>query len=259
MLKRFVFLMIAAFVLGTVANAEVTDKQFSDLMTKYLASESGQQTLGKTMEDYFRKRQAEMQKQQADEQRKRQEKEVDDQFKNPVKIEIGKSPVKGPANAKVTIIEFSDFQCPYCKRGKDTIDQVLAVYPQDVKLAFKHLPLDFHPQALPAAKATFAAQQQGKFWEMHDALFANQSRLGEGEKFYVETAQGLGLNIDKFKSDMNSEAATKQIEADKALAKEHGIQGTPGFFVGGVAVKGAYPIDHFKMIIDRHLGKAAKG
>jgi protein-disulfide isomerase len=252
-------LLLGALMLGLFhkASAQLNEKQFEEMMGKYLATDAGQQALGKTMEDYFRKRQEEMKKQQQDMAQKRQEEEkvqFEEQFKKPVKIDIGSSPVKGPADAKVAVIEFSDFQCPFCKKGKDTMEELLKAYPKDVKVVFKHMPLDFHPNAMPAAKASWAAQQQGKFWEFYAVMFDNQSRLGEGEAFYLETAKNLGLNIDKFKKDMASEGATKQIEEDKKLAQANGIQGTPGFFVGGVAVRGAYPIDHFKMIVDRHLG-----
>ena len=241
---------IGAFALTSFsATAEIDPKQFSDAMQKYLATDDGQQTLGKTVEDFFKKKQQEMMKKQQE----AQQQEVEDQFKNPVKIEAGNSPAKGPASAKITIIEFSDFQCPFCKRGMDAMDEIVKAYPNDVKVAFKHLPLPFHKEAMPSAKASMAAHRQGKFWQMHDALFKNQDKLGAS--FYTETAKSLGLNMEQFQKDMASPEIEAEIKADQALAAKHGIQGTPGFFVGGVAVKGAYPVDHFKMIIDRLLGK----
>ncbi len=250
--KSLFRLALVALLSGTVCSAsfaQVSEQQFSDLMNKYLASPQGKQTLGKTVEDYFQKRQEEMLK----ERENKEKQEFEDQFKNPVKIDIGSSPVKGNANAKVTIIEFSDFQCPYCKKGYETMEKVLELYPNDVKVAFKNLPLDFHKEATPAAKAALAAGKQGKFWEYHAELFKNQAKLGAA--YYPELAKTLGLNVDKFKQDMASSEIDNQVKADAALAGQHGIQGTPGFFVNGVAVKGAYPVDHFKMIIDRQLGK----
>ena len=113
----------------------------------------------------------------------------------------------------------------------------------------------FHKQAKPAAAAALAAGEQGKFWEMHDALFNNQRSLSP--TFYEEQAEKLGLDVDKFKKDMESEAIQKQIDEDVKLAGKHGISGTPGFFVNGVAVKGAYPLDHFKKIVDRWLKQGA--
>lgn len=247
---------LAAFGICGVVSAEApkagANKAFEDSMQKYLASDDGQQAVGKAVEEYFKKRQSEARKQQ-DQQASAA---MEAQFANPVKIDVGSSPVHGPENAKVTIIEFSDFQCPYCKRGYDTMKEIAAAYPKDVKIAFKNLPLPFHPHAKPAAQAALAAGKQGKFWEFHDALFENQAALGD--KLYEETAAKLGLDVAKWKADMASAEVAKQIEDDMAVGAKNGIQGTPGFFVNGVAVKGAYPASHFKMIIDRWLsGKAA--
>ncbi len=240
----------ALLLLGAgVAVAETPDKAFEAQMEKYLNSDVGQSMVGKAMENYVKKRQEDARKKQ-DEMAKAQ---LEEQFKKPVSIDIGKSPVKGPENAKITIIEFSDFQCPFCTKGTTTMNDLMKANPNDVKVVFKHLPLPFHPEAMPSAKASYAAQQQGKFWEMHDALFANQSSLGA--ELYEATAKKLGLDMDKFKKDMESPAAEAAVKADMAVAEKNGIQGTPGFFVNGVAVKGAYPQTHFQMIIDRLLGK----
>jgi protein-disulfide isomerase len=249
MVNRVVALGTILLLGAGVASAEVSDKAFETQMEKYLNSEAGQNMVGKAMENYVKKRQEDARKKQ-DEMAKAQ---LEEQFKNPVSVDIGKSPVKGPANAKITIVEFSDFQCPFCTKGNSTMSDLMKANPNDIKLVFKHLPLPFHPEAMPAAKASYAAQQQGKFWEMHDALFENQKSLGAD--FYEATAKKLGLDMDKFKKDMNSEAAEAAVKADMAIAEKNGIQGTPGFFVNGVAVKGAYPQSHFQMIIDRILKK----
>jgi protein-disulfide isomerase len=232
---------------ASVASAEISDQDFANSIEKYLKTDSGMEKIGSAMERYFQRRQQEAMKKQEEQQKA----EVEEQFKNPSKIDVGGSPVKGPANAKVTIVEFSDFQCPYCKRGFETMEAVAKAYPKDVKIAFKHFPLPFHKEAEPAARAAWAAQQQGKFWEFHEALFNNQDKLGA--EFYIQAATDLKLNVEKFKTDMASEAAAKQVKADTEIGQKNGIQGTPGFFVNGVAVKGAYPVDHFKGIIDRWL------
>jgi protein-disulfide isomerase len=229
------------------ANADIQDQDFEKAMEKYLQSEKGQEKVANALETFFKKKQVQQAKAQEDAVKA----ELENSFKNPVKIDAGNSPVKGPASAKITIIEFSDFQCPYCSKGRETMEALLKAYPNDVKVVFKNLPLPFHPEALPAAKAALAAGKQGKFWEMHDSLFLNQGKLGAD--FYLAEAKKLGLNVDKFKADMASKEIEDQINAETKLAAEHGIQGTPGFFVNGVPVKGAYPIEHFKSIIDRHL------
>jgi protein-disulfide isomerase len=237
----------AGLVAAVPVNAEISEKDFSASIEKYLQSDAGVAKIGSALERYFQKKQQDSAKQQEDQAKA----DLEEQFKSPVKIDIGKSPVKGPANAKVTIVEFSDFQCPYCKRGRDVMDEMLKAYPNDVKVTFKHFPLGFHKEAEPSARASWAAQQQGKFWEYHDILFNNQDKLGAD--FYLATARELKLDENKFKADMNSEAAAKQVKEDNEVGAKNGIQGTPGFFVNGVAVKGAYPAEHFKGIIDRWL------
>lgn len=251
-MMKIKFLSIALLLCGLTvaappAMADISDKDFSSAIDKYLQSDSGMEKLGTAMERYFQKRQQEAMKKQEDQQKA----ELEDQFKNPAKIDLTGSPVKGPANAKVTIVEFSDFQCPYCRRGYETMEQLAKAYPNDVKIVFKHFPLPFHNEAEPASKAAWAAQQQGKFWEYHEELFKNQDKLGS--EYYIELATSLKLDIEKFKKDMASEAAAKQIKADSEIGQKNGIQGTPGFFVNGVAVKGAYPPEHFKGIIERWL------
>lgn len=231
--------------------AEIPEAEFAKAFEKFVGTDKGQEAIGTAAKKYFQKLQEENLKQM----QAKQDSEMEEQFKNPVKIDVGDAPTKGPATAKVTVIEFSDFQCPYCKRGADTTAQIAKAYPNDVKIAFKHLPLPFHDQAMPAARASWAAQKQGKFWEYHDELFTNQANLGD--EFYAKTAEKLGLKMDKFKADMASEESKKAVEADAELAKQHGISGTPGFFVNGVAVKGAYPFEHFKKIIDRWISGPA--
>lgn len=229
---------------GVKSNAELQTR-----IREYINSEDGRNEIGRAVEKYFQKKQEDARA--AEEQREQEE--LEEQFKNPVKIDVGDSPATGPSDAKVTIVEFSDFQCPYCSRGKATMDEILKAYPNDVRLVFKHLPLGFHEMAKPCALATMAAANQGKFWEMHDAFFENQGSLSE--EFIVATAEKLGLDMNKFNADRASEGLSKKLEDDIKLARENGISGTPGFFVNGVAVKGAYPFEHFKKIIDRWLEK----
>ena len=254
-LLRFFVLGLACSMLGGVSSAYAADLDqaaFDKAMETYLSKDANIEKVGNSLQAHFMKKRAEQEKaQQQDE-----AKAIEDQFKNPVKIDIGGAPVKGPANAKVTIIEFSDFQCPFCKRGMDTMDEVLKAYPKDVKVAFKHLPLPFHPEAKPAARATIAAQRQGKFWEMHDLLFNNQQSLSA--EYYPKAAQQLGLDMAKFNKDFADPAVEKIVDADMELANSHGIRGTPGFFVNGVQVRGAQPFPVFKEIIDRWLKEGDK-
>ncbi|MCB9030619.1 MAG: thioredoxin domain-containing protein [Deltaproteobacteria bacterium] len=242
--------LIASSMALTDAKAEISQTDLSKALDQYLQTDQGQEAIGKAAQSYFKNLQAKAQKERAE----KEAAALEDQFKNPVNIEVAGSPVKGKSDAKITIIEFSDFECPFCSRGMSTMEEVMKAYPNDVKVVFKNLPLPFHKNAEPAAKAALAAGKQGKFWEMHDKLFANQKSLSDA--FYEKTAKEIGLDVAKFKKDLSDPAIQKQIDEDKELAKQHGISGTPGFFVNGVAVKGAYPFDHFKQIIDRWLAKS---
>ena len=144
---------------------------------------------------------------------------------------------KGGANAKVTIVEFSDFQCPFCSRVVPTLHQIEKEYGDKVKVVFRHNPLPFHGDAPLAAEAAVAAQAQGKFWEMHDKLFANQQAIKRPdlEKYAGE----IGLDVGKFKAALDSGAGKAQIEADKKVAAQVGANGTPNFYIDGRNVVGA--------------------
>lgn len=181
----------------------------------------------------------------------------DEEFKNPLKPVIDESRAMfGSKNAKVTIVEYTDFECPYCARGSQTIKQVLAMYPNDVRVLVKHLPLDFHPKALPAAKYYEALRIQSKDMALkfHNEVFENQENLKSiGEDFMKSLAKKLGANMQQLSKNLSDRKIQQIIDADVEEAKKFGISGTPGFIINGVSLKGAYPADEFKKIIDRHL------
>ena len=248
--KRIVSIIASSLIFAVPVFAE-NSEEFSKSMDAYLQNDQNVEKIFSAVERVHRKKQEDMRKSMEEEQASK----LEEQFKNPVKIEVGQAPLKGPANAKVTIVEFSDFQCPFCKRGASIVEDVLKAYPNEVKLYFKHLPLSFHENAKPAAIASLAAHKQGKFWEMHDKLFQNQSNLSE--QSIQQYAKEIGLNMDKFQSDIKDEAIAKQVDADTELGQSLGVQGTPGFFVNGVLLSGAQPLPKFKEVIDRWL--ATKG
>ncbi len=189
----------------------------------------------------------------------REEKGRDEEFANPLKPDVPADRlIFGKPTAAVTIVEYSDFECPYCSRGYQTMKQVLAEYPNDVKIVFKHLPLDFHPKALPAAKMfeAIALQDPKKAEKFHDTIFQNQEKLKEkGPAYMNQVAKSLGLDMKKLEKDAESPAILAKIQADVDEAKKFGISGTPGFIINGVSLRGAYPFPEFKKIIDRHLAK----
>jgi protein-disulfide isomerase len=167
-------------------------------------------------------------------------------------LSVGDSPVKGPKDAPVTIYEFSDFECPYCKKAHSTLQPILDEYEGKVKVVYKNYPLPFHKNAKGAAKAALAAQEQGKFWEMYDLLFKNQKKLGQGG-LYEDLASQIGLNMSKFKSDMEKSAYDKQIKQDMALGKKVGVKGTPAYYIGDKRLVGAQPASKFKTAIEDAL------
>jgi protein-disulfide isomerase len=163
-----------------------------------------------------------------------------------------KGPSRGPENAKVTIVEFSDFQCPFCSRAHDTVEEVMTAYAGKVRLVFRHFPLDFHQQAPKAAEAASCAGEQQKFWEYHTALFKNQQKLmPEDLKAH---ASALGLDAAKFNECLDSGRLSKVVQDDIAAGKKVGVTGTPAFFINGVMLSGAQPIEEFKKVIDAELG-----
>jgi protein-disulfide isomerase len=168
-------------------------------------------------------------------------------------VDVGSAPIRGNKDAQVTIVAFSDFQCPFCNRVNPTLAQVQQTYGDKVRLAFKHLPLRIHPDAPAAHAAAEAAHRQGKFWEMYDKIFANQREL-RPEK-YKEYATQMGLDVVKFEKDSASPDVKKKIDADTQEAEKLGVSGTPAFFINGKYLSGAQPFDSFKKLIDDELAK----
>ena len=167
---------------------------------------------------------------------------------------VGDSAAHGPADAWVTIVEVSDFQCPFCGRAVGTVKEIEQKYGNDVRVVFKHNPLPFHPRALPAAVATECAREQNKFWPMHDKLFDNQRAQ---EDTNIDTyAKDAGLDAAKFKKCQADPKIKKRIEEDQAVAARLGARGTPAFFINGRFLSGAQPLPNFTAIIDEELKKA---
>ncbi|MEA3304332.1 MAG: thioredoxin domain-containing protein [Patescibacteria group bacterium] len=160
----------------------------------------------------------------------------------------------GPKDAALTIIEFSDFECPFCVRGAGVVSQLKAEYGDTVHFVFKHLPLDqLHPNARAAAAAAVCADKQDNFWEMHDRMFANQKDLTQDN--FVAWATEFGMDVDTFTTCLSADQTAAQVQSDADIAREYGISGTPAFFVGDQLLAGAYPYEQFKAIIDAKLAE----
>jgi protein-disulfide isomerase len=187
-------------------------------------------------------------------------KSLEDKYKvdyllEPLRIEVAATgPAKGPATAPVTIVEFSDFQCPFCSRLVPTIEQVRAKYGDKVRIVFRQFPLSIHPNAQKAAEASLCALEQGKFWEMHDAMFKDQQGLGvDGLK---AKAAAIGLKADAFNSCLDSGKFASKVAEDVAAGTKVGVSGTPAMFVNGRMISGAVPIDQITPVIDEELKRA---
>jgi protein-disulfide isomerase len=161
-------------------------------------------------------------------------------------------PVKGPATAPVTIVEFSDFQCPYCSRVTPTLKQVEDTYGDKVRVVFRNFPLlQIHPNAAKAAEAASCAADQGKFWEMHDRLFGDQQKLGVED--LKQTAAALGLKADEFNQCLDSGKKEAEWRHDMEEGTSYGLTGTPAFFINGRLISGAQPYEAFTQIINEEL------
>lgn len=173
--------------------------------------------------------------------------------KSNIQVDVGNAPTTGGDNAKVTIVEFSDFQCPFCSRAAKTVNEVKKKYGNKVKIAFKHFPLPMHQQAGPASEAAMCVNEQGKdkFWKMHDILFQNQDKLGNED--LVKHAKAAGADEKKFKECFDAKKYADAVKKDTEYGEKLGVRSTPTFFINGQLLSGALPIEQFSEVIDEEL------
>ncbi len=244
---------------------EVTDKVTppTDAEVQKLYDENKQALQGQTL-DQVKPRIVEYLKQQGAEQ-KRQAFIEELKKKYPVKtslrppvVQVGTAgfPTKGPATAPITIVEFSDYQCPFCKRAEPTVSQVMDAYKDKVRLVFRNYPLPFHDRARPAAEAAACANAQGKFWEYHDKLFKSDALTDDALK---KMAADTGLDAAKFDDCLKKSEFKAAVDKDIDEGGSVDVNGTPAFFINGRMISGAQPFEKFKEVIDDELtaGKAS--
>ena len=169
-------------------------------------------------------------------------------------VSLDGAPIRGRVDAPVTIVEFTDFQCPFCRRVHPTLVRLLEEYPDTVRLAFKHFPLSFHQDAPLAHRASLAADRQGRFWEMHDKIFASSRDLSRST--LIKHAKSLDLDLARFTRDLDSEELFAQLEREVAEGKQLGVTGTPTFFINGRILSGAQPYQNFKALVERAAARA---
>lgn len=182
-----------------------------------------------------------------------EKKQLEESFNNPLEAKIRTDELfRGPKDAPITLIEYSDFECPFCKRGFNTVLGLLKKYEGKIRFVYKHLPLSFHPNAMPASQyyEALRLQSEDKAIKFHDDLYNNQSKIKLGEKYFKQVAKKLGANMKKLAKDINSQKVKDRIGQDLAEAKKFGFNGTPGFLLNGIPVRGAYPQQHFEQLID---------
>ncbi len=170
----------------------------------------------------------------------------------PPKVEVAAvGPSKGPDSARITIVEFSDFECPFCSRVEETVKKVMDTYKGQIRLVYREFPLPFHAQAPKASEAALCAGDQGKYWEMHERLFANQQGLAVPA--LKEHAKGLGVDMGKFEKCLDGGDKAKVVDESKKAGEALGVTGTPAFFINGRLLSGAQPFEKFKELIDYEL------
>ena len=168
----------------------------------------------------------------------------------------GDGPAQGPQDAPVTIVEFSDFQCPFCRRAEGTVKQLLDRYHDRVRFVYRHFPLEMHPRARPAAEAAACADEQGRFWDYHEKLFANPPALEDAD--LQRYATELGLDTTAFQQCVSQHKTKDVVNSDFEAGKAAGVSGTPAFFVNGLMITGARPVDSFTKVIDKELQQTPK-
>ena len=169
-------------------------------------------------------------------------------------LDDGVSPVKGATNPVVTIVEFSDFECPFCKQAQSVLTQIVETYGQTVRLVFKHLPLEGHRNSLPAARAAYCAAEQDRFWQFHDAVFASGNL---SPPVFEQIASDLGLGLLKFQECVASERSRAAVIKDIEAARLLRIESTPSFVVNGKVIRGALSFPDFQKIVEQELTSRA--
>ena len=185
-----------------------------------------------------------------------EERRIAAEIAHPRQPDLSQGVYFGNPSAPITIVEYTDFECPYCRQAHPVIVELFKRYGDRVRLVVKDMPMPFHPRAMPAARMfeAVAMQDASKAPKFYDVMYDHQDRLiAEGERFLEETVRSLGLDVDRAKRDAASDVVAARIAADVAEARRFGIAGTPGFLVNGVLLEGAYPVETFVAIIDRQL------
>lgn len=258
-MKKFVAIMVAVLF----ASSCVSEKQLEGKIAKVLKKNPKLLTdaIEENPADFveaFQRAVKKAQSQLADRRKQEEEKKLEEAFNNPLKPEIrSDEAIRGPKNAPITLVEYSDFECPFCTRGYKTVTDLRSKYDGKIRFIYKHLPLSFHENAMIAAQyfEAIRLQDSEKAFVFHDMVFAEQRKLKSGKKFLDAIAKKAGADMGRLQKDLNSEAVKARIDQDMKEAAKFGMQGTPGFIINGIPVKGAYPSSHFDDILKKLKSK----
>lgn len=235
-----------------------SDEKMKEQMTKLLkddpkilteAIEKHPVEILEALQKAAKQAQEEMGKRREDEEKKK----LEESFDKPLVAEIrSDEAMRGPKDAPITLVEYSDFQCPFCSRGYETVQALMKKYDGKIRFVYKHLPLSFHEQAMISAQyfEAIRLQDEKKAFAFHDEIFKNQKKLQNGVAFLDATAKQVKADMGKLKKDLNSDAVKNRIAADMKEAEKFGMQGTPGFLLNGIPVRGAYPAEYFTNLVD---------
>lgn len=250
--------LLVVFLSAALLVSCTSDEKLKEQMTKILqenpkvltdAIEKHPAEFITALQNAAKNAQEEMGKKREDDEKKK----LEESFDKPLVADIRKDEsIRGPKDAPITLVEYSDFECPFCSRGYETVQALMQKYNGKIRFIYKHLPLSFHEQAMISAKyyEAIRLQDEKKAFAFHDEIFKNQRKLKNGEAFLQATAKQVGADMARLKKDLNSEAVTKRIEEDQKEAANFGMQGTPGFLLNGVPVRGAYPAEYFVNLVD---------
>jgi protein-disulfide isomerase len=248
-MKLGLVLLLGLSLLGCTSKDQLKKMLAEDPTILTEAIEKNPSVILEALNKAVRKAQEEEGKKRQDEEKK----QLEDSYNNPLQPVLrADEAIRGTKGAPLVLVEYSDFQCPYCARGFETVLKLLEKFKGKIQFVYKHLPLDFHPQAMIASQyyEALRLQSEEKAFAFHDKLYKDQGKLKNGEAFLKDLAKSVGGDMAKLAKDINSEAVLKRIKEDEEEAKKFNFQGTPGFVFNGVPVRGAYPAEHFEQIAE---------
>ena len=257
-MKNLISVLILALVVSCTSEQQVKDqlikvlKEDPKVLTE--AIEAHPAEIMMALQKAAKEAQGAMAKKREEEEKQK----FEEAFTSPLNPEIrSDESFRGTKGGPITLVEYSDFQCPFCTRGFQTVQELMNKYPGKIQFVYKHLPLSFHQQAMLASQyyEAIRLQDEKKAFKFHDELFANQSKIKKGDAYLNKAAKQVGADMDKLKKDIESDKVKKRIEADMEEAAKFGMQGTPGFLLNGIPVRGAYPADYFVGIIEKLKAK----